>query len=316
MSDSTDHIISMLLPIIAENFLSFDTLNLLARTNKVLRVAVADPRVAVTVAKNVTGMTSTMLRKLFVLPRRIWLPGIVIVQCLDRTVHFIPQLLVLHAFNKAMVVHGSMSGMQHAFHVRNRRSAAMKLVWKQKKELLAAQKETRRCEIDKIHSDLCIIPSSDHERTPAELDYEEFGITKRLGRVYCSKRLMALHTAGILNVEGLDPNTFLRVALIDMTYPDTLTHTERLFVLRHNIAWEHYLFNYTDFCDTLVGVLDMIADVDHIEFLFELPSKWPWVREVTHPPVADFEVADFEVLDLPLMFEQWTIEHTHLYEEV
>jgi hypothetical protein len=79
---------------------------------------------------------------------------------------------------------------------------------------------------------------------------------------------MALHTSGLLN--GMK-NTFARVARLDMASPDMLTHSERLLILRHKIAWEHYLLNHTNYTALQTD------SIDNIEFLFPLPSKWPWI---------------------------------------
>jgi hypothetical protein len=198
--------------------------------------------------------------------------------------------------------------MAAAVHVRHRRSVAMQAAWHRKKELLAKQKRARMCEIDQIHADLLILPSSTRVKTDAEMYYETFGIVKRLSSVYRTKRLGALHSAGILHMGG-DANSFLRVARVDMSDPDTLTHTERLFVLRHNVAWENYLFNHTNFAEALLLVADVIVDISHIEFLFPLPSHWPWVRAHRVPPVQRF-MAD----ELPDMFEHWVADHEHLYD--
>jgi len=48
--------------------------------------------------------------------------------------------------------------------------------------------------------------------------------------VYRDKRLMAIHNTGLLDVSGVE-NTFLRVARLDMTAPDTLSKSERVYVL-------------------------------------------------------------------------------------
>jgi hypothetical protein len=157
---------------------------------------------------------------------------------------------------------------------------------------------------------LMIFPSSDHVQTDAEMYYDKYAIIKPIGTVYRNKRLFALNSAGILHIGGAVVNSFLRVARVDMNDPVKLTHTERLFVLRHSIAWQHYLYNYTNFAEALMLVADVIVDINHIEFLFPLPSHWPWIREQRVAPVQQF-MAD----ELPDMFEHWLKQHQILYED-
>ena len=306
MTDRLDYIIGMLLPIIAEGFDSFNTLNLLARSSKTIRL---DAQIVSTVAKNAKPMTKKAVRKLFVLPCSVKL-SYIHHPFVYTTFHMVPRCKVLHALEQALVTHGSLFGMANAVHTRERRSIAMKLAWGKRKELLSAQKRARRCELEQIRADLLIIPCSDHITTDAEVYYETYGIVKRLGRVYRNKRLMALHSAGLLHIRGGAVNSFLRVSRVDMTEPDTLTHTERLFILRHNIAWEHYIFNYSDFSAALFRVADIIVDIDHVEFLFPLPSHWPWTCQADPCSVKHFISGD-----LPDMFQQWIADHEALYDE-
>ena len=308
--DRTDHIIGMLLPIIAESFDSFNTLNLLARTNTTLQVATGDHRLVCTVAKKSQPMTKTALRRLFVLPGTVnlsymFLPSVYTI------FRIVPRCRVIDAFQQAMATHGNVQRMAATFHVRQRRSVAMKEVWKRKKELLATQKDARRGEVEQIRSELFIIPCSGHIPIDAESYYELYGVVKRLGRVYRNKRLMALHTAGLLHIEGGDMNTFLRVARVDMTDPRMLTHAENLLILRHNIAWEHYLFNYSNFQTAMISIADVITDIDHIEFLFPLPTRWPWIGGdgTLH------SVEQFQATELSELFHHWLAEHDTLYED-
>ncbi len=118
---------------------------------------------------------------------------------------------------------------------------------------------------------------------------------------------MALHTSGLLN--GMK-NTFARVARLDMASPDMLTHSESLLILRHKIAWEHYLLNHTNFTALLCEAGDQTDSIDNIEFLFPLPSKWPWIssQNITH--IARRIHMD----DIDVVWYDWRERHDSLYE--
>ena len=118
---------------------------------------------------------------------------------------------------------------------------------------------------------------------------------------------MALHEAGLL--QGMD-NNFLRIVRIDMTAPEMLTRDEKLLVLRHNIAWEHYLANYTNFNLILESVERVITDIDHIESLIPLPNRWPW-RE---PPKKPLPVVSVFESELRSAWNHWCETHEFLYD--
>ena len=118
---------------------------------------------------------------------------------------------------------------------------------------------------------------------------------------------MALHEAGLLH--GMD-NNFLRIVRIDMTTPETLTHDEKMLVLRHNIAWEHYLVNYTNFNRILQSVELVIRDIDHIESLIPLPTRWPW----NAPPKKLLAIASVLESELRDRFNRWCETHDFLYD--
>jgi hypothetical protein len=309
MQDPADHIIAMLLPAIGQSFTSFKTLNLLARTNKTISLATKDHHLVSTMAKNSKTMTKKALRKLFVLPASVKLSYCVSLD-VYRLIHIIPRCRVLHAFEQAMVTHGSVARMAEAVCVRERRSTAMKLVWQEKKHQIAMERQARIMEVEQIHSDLFIVPCNSYVKTDAEMIYVEYGVVRRLSRVYRNKRMMALHSAGLLHIGGGVVNSFLRVARLDMNDRDSLTHSEKLLILRHSLAWEHFLFNYTSFTDVLREVAGTIVDVDHVEFLFPLPTKWPFATQIDESILQTFDTAD-----LPGMFQQWLVRHDHLYED-
>jgi hypothetical protein len=119
---------------------------------------------------------------------------------------------------------------------------------------------------------------------------------------------MALNNAGLLHGREC---SFLRVARVDMTAPDTLTHVERMLVLRHNIGWEHHLLNFTNFVQLLASIEHFVTDLTHVEMLFELPSRWPWMM----PPSATDIIGNLSVNDLHTRWYQWREKHDFLYEE-
>jgi hypothetical protein len=115
---------------------------------------------------------------------------------------------------------------------------------------------------------------------------------------------MALHNAGLL----MD-STFLRVALTDMRHPHLLTKSEQLLVLRHNIAWEHYLFNFTNFISVVALVEPFVVDVEHVHTLFPLPTRWPWVTTGQAPHTVE----NFRVDNLDAAWVRWRDTHDVLY---
>jgi hypothetical protein len=118
---------------------------------------------------------------------------------------------------------------------------------------------------------------------------------------------MALHNAGLLHG---DTCSFRRVARIDMTAPDTLTHNERMLVLHHNIAWEHYLFNFTNFIALMASIEDVVTDINYVESLFPLPTTWPWLA----PSSGTYDVGRINVDGLHTRWYKWRETHDFLYE--
>lgn len=309
MQDMADHIISMLLPVIAVGFDSFKTLNLLARTNKTISHAVKQNHLELIVANKSKCMTKKELRKLFVLSSSVHL-SYQFSKSVYSFLPIVPKCRVLDAFRQAMAIHGSVAGMNKALYVRKRRSVAMKLVWVHKKELFAIERQARVDEIEQIKGDLCIIPCRSHVVTDAEMIYREYGVVRRMSRVYRNKRLFAIHSAGLLHTEEGTENNFLRVARLHMNDPDLATHVEKMFILRHSLAWEHFLFNYTSFTDVLHQVAGTVMDVDHVEFLFPLPTRWPFSNQVDEPSSQEFDTTD-----LPGLFATWMHAHDFLYQD-
>jgi hypothetical protein len=120
--------------------------------------------------------------------------------------------------------------------------------------------------------------------------------------------LMALHEAGLLRGR-LCP--FLHVARIDMIAPETLSKCEKMLVLRHNVAWEHYLLNFTNFSDLMDEIDDASVKRIHVESLFPLPARWPWLA-----PPRGIEVAgQMQVKQLPARWARWREKHNFLYDD-
>jgi hypothetical protein len=187
MIATAEHIISMLLSIIVSSVDSLDTLNLLVRTSRSLRIAAGDSRLIYHVIGNMPAASKQVVCKLFVLPEKVSLPFIIL-PSLYNTARLSPRFSVLEAFRVAMVTHEGMKGMVLAFHRRHRRSLSMKLVWKKKKEEIHQKWQARRRDIDQIHQDLLMIPSSDHVKTEAEVYYLSSGKVARISAVYRDQR--------------------------------------------------------------------------------------------------------------------------------
>jgi hypothetical protein len=309
MLHNADNTIALLLPIIATRFISFKTINILARVNKTLWFATRDDQLYESVAKIAKGISKTAAKKLFVLPRYIKL-SYMYSRPVYAVIRIEPKCKMIRVFELAMKVHGSVAVMSSALRIRQQRSFSMKLVWERKKAIQAAEKNERRREINEIKEQLLMIHSLNHITTDAELYYEKYGIIKQISRVYRNKRLMAQKNAGLLNIGGVS-NSFLRVAR-DMTDPDKRSHTEKLFILRHCMAWEHYLLNYTNYRQTLLSVADIITDVDHVEFLYPLPTRWPWICQQAKPLDV---VHDVSAANLLSIFNSWIAQHDALYED-
>jgi hypothetical protein len=123
--------------------------------------------------------------------------------------------------------------------------------------------------------------------------------------IYRDKRLMNMHKAGLL---AIPENVFRRVAITDMTEPATLTSSERLMILKYNIAWEHYLLNYTNFRSLQQSVRHVIVDPYHVQFLFPLPTSWPWIAK-TCPNVEK----DYNIDEIMQKWGEYRQVHDELY---
>ena len=88
--------------------------------------------------------------------------------------------------------------MANAFHVRQRRSDAMRFVWKKKDTDALVAWQQRRRGIEQIHEDLFIVPSAAIVKSEAEMHYATFGTIKRMRDVDRDKQSMAICNAGLL----------------------------------------------------------------------------------------------------------------------
>jgi hypothetical protein len=309
--DTAENVIALLIPVIAENFNSLETLNLLARTSNTLRRSVSgDMRLASLVVKQMPQMLKTTLRQLFVLPPKCDIPFAAIQ---DKKPLYPWSRVVLccnvsTAFAIAMRTHTDIPTMAAAFNRRQVRSDAMKRAWHRRNGRAEEARQQRRVDITQIRADLSIVPGR-HLMTVGQMNYTIYGIVKPMNAVYRDKRLMAIHTArGVITQED---QQFIDVAQKDKTgTAAALSHTERLLVLKCNIAWEHYLQNYSNHRELSMTVMRFDNAHTHpIEFLFPLPLIWPWVNQ---DPV--YAIGNFQINLVPTMWTNWREKHDALYQ--
>jgi hypothetical protein len=180
-------IIVMLLSVVMDNVYSLKTLNLLMRTNKSLRLAASDPRFIPIVISRMPSSSQEVVRKLFVLPARVSLPLLMLPSMYNPT-RLTAQCSMSEAFRVAVTIHEGVRGIALAFHRRSRRSDAMKLVWKRKKDEARCKWQERRQDLEQIHQDLFMIPSSSDDTTDAELFYLSMGQVSSISPVYRDQR--------------------------------------------------------------------------------------------------------------------------------
>jgi hypothetical protein len=187
MISTPEDIIVMLLSVIVNNVDSLKTLNILMRTSKSLRLAASDPRFIPNVISRMPSSSKEVLHKLFVLSEKVSLPFVMLPSLYNHT-RLTRQCSVMEAFRVAVIVHEGVRGIASAFHRRHRRSLAMKLVWKNKKKEAYCKWQERRRDVEQIHQDLFIIPSSDHVITDAAMFYMALGEVGPLSPVYRDQR--------------------------------------------------------------------------------------------------------------------------------
>ena len=302
--------IELLVSLIAAHFHSLQTINLLARTNKALSAAlVSDSSLVRCVVAKYPAMSKTMLRRLFVMPQRSPIPFMTWedsrhLSIYRRYEH--PRCNPLVAFDLAMELHETLQTMTKAFGVRKVKSDAMKKVWDDKNEAQADEYRTRSIELTSIKQELQIISQIRHMPSTAALVYASWGRVEPLSAVYRDKMLMQYRTGDQPN--GPEATFFQEIARKDMAVPRIMTHDEKLFILKHSIAWQHYLFNYSNYKDLLWSVRGAALGNNHIEFLIPLQNPWPWVGRDS-PYIA----GTFHVDELGGMWERWRALHDTLH---
>ena len=106
---------------------------------------------------------------------------------------------------------------------------------------------------------------------------------------------------------GGEATIFIQLARKDMAIPRIMTHAEDLFILKHNVAWQHYLYNYSNYKDLVWSVRGVVQDNKRIEFLLPLQNPWPWVRN------SPYIVGSFHVDELEDMWGRWRTLHDTLH---
>lgn len=262
----------LLLPVVCESIHSLKILNLLMRTNKRLSTEANNFHTISTVVKNMSAMNQKTICKLFILRKGDFKIPFIYNKLLysSRVFHRTNIFSPYGAFKRSIILHGSVSGISEQFHRRMIRSNAMKLACARLRGEKHQELEARRNRIKQIRQDLGIVECGEHWVTDAEQNYLDSSFIGRLNSAYRDHKLMAHYMAGILY---LTENTFRTVALKDLRHPSTLTEDEKYYILCKNIVYEHFLFNYTNY---LTLLYQNLVDTVGIQYLFDLPSVWPW----------------------------------------
>jgi hypothetical protein len=307
--ETSEHVIALLLPVIADNFKSLKTLNLLARTSNTLRRSVSgDLRLATLVVNNMPQLSKIILRTLFVLSPKCDIPFAAIQdkKPMYPWSRFVPCCNASTAFAIAMRIHTDMPSMAAAFNRRQVRSDAMKRAWHRRNERKVEARRQRFVDVTQILAELSIAPRG--HMTRSEAHYRINGIVRNMNGVYRDKKLMSIHKApGVITQED---QHFIDVARKDKTGTAAMSHTEHMLVLKCNIAWEHYIMNYSNHIELTTAVARLhTAQPLALEFLFPLPEIWPWVNQ--DPAYA---VGGFQINLIPMMLRTWREQHDTLYE--
>ena len=303
--------IELLAPVIAAQFDSLQTLNMLARTNKALSVAVAsDSAMVRCVVAKLPGMGKTILRRLFVMPQRSPIPFMTWEDSRHLSIYGgryeHPQCNPLVAFDLAMELHETLQTMTKAYGRRKIKSDAMKKVWDRKNDALEDAYRTRAVELRSIKQELQIIYQMRHATSTAEMIYAMWGRVEPLSGIYRDKMLMRYSTG--TEPQGAEATLFEQIARKDIAFPRIMTHEEDLFILKHKIAWQHYLFNYSNYKDLLLSTRGVVHDQKRVEFLLPLQNPWPWVGRD-----SPYMVGTFHVDELEGMWERWRAQHDTLH---
>jgi len=271
-----------MLSVIAENLNSLSALNRLIRTNKRLSVESSTDSMFSSVAENMDGMSRKRLWKLFGLPVKLppahlvfesyrYPPGL-----FSSKYSFSPA----EAFKSALLINYTTARINSSYITRRKQSESMKITWALKKKKIQDVLDARQDEIKTIYASICINYDelNKHPRnvTESEEMYLKHNIVLDLNYTFRDFRIIAHADAGILNLED---NAFMKVAVKDLKDFTNLTKDEKLYILGINIAYEHFLFNYTNYLDIIhTNGLDVNGYDDEVQWLFKPPSVWPWVN--------------------------------------
>ncbi|KAJ1471161.1 hypothetical protein T484DRAFT_1845260 [Baffinella frigidus] len=308
--DTSENIIAMMVSIVVDNFGSLQTLGLLARSSKSLHASVyGDKSLVCNVAKRLPLMPLKAVRKLFTLTEKTFVPcAAVQPPLLYPWSRVFLRYSAFDAFQIAMDVHKDIPSMTHAFERRQVRSNAMKLVWKLKTERAAEERRQRRVDIATIRSDLRMIPQRDHFPTPSEVYYEIHGVVRGLNGVYRDKKLMMIRMKSNPSDADIACEELYKR---EMYHPERLSHTEQMSILSCNIAFEHFLSNYTSHREMYFAIIRLGGVAHPIDFLYPLPEEWPWL---VHMPSRT--IGEFQYDEVPALYRRWRTEHDVLYEDM
>ena len=303
--------IETVLSLITEHFDDLQTINLLARTNKALSAAVAsDPALFSNVVANMPAMPLFVLRRLFVLQQRTSIPVMThkntenkaVLATFTERARYNP----LHAFEIAMRIHKDVPTMAKVFHRREIRSKGMAEYWRVKREAEQAESRARHLEIRTIKEELQITHGHMMAYDHASMEYYAYGRISPLSEVYRDKMLMMYKESG--RSGGAQATRFLQIARKDMATPRTMTHEEDLFILKHTIAWNHYLNNFSNYRNLVGSISEFVIDCKRIAFLIPLPDEWPWLNNGTRYIAGGFNIDDLEG-----MWGRWRALHDTLH---
>jgi hypothetical protein len=307
MLDTSDNIIAMMMPIIAENFKSLKTLNLLTRSSKSLRVSIyGDEALVRDITKRMSLMSRIDVRKLFLLTASTFVPFAAVQEKpFYPWSRVFPKCSAFDAFKISMEVHENIPALTLAFERRQVRSKAMKIVWTAKSNRAAEAYKQRREEIAQIRLDLFMEPQHGHFHTHSEIHYEMYGTFRPLNSVYRDKKLMMIHKKPTPTDEDIK---VVELYKREMHEPTNLSHGEKLSILACNIGFEHWLANFTPHRELCHSVTRISGIAHPIDFLFQLPDVWPWIENV-----SACNIGEFQYDQIPVLYQQWRTEHDTLY---
>lgn len=295
---------------IAPHFDSIRTLCMLAGTCHSLRELVQSyPQLYESILQHATPMNKSTVRWLFLLPQHIPLQPLTLAQvpfakrmeCIEslpqrvRTQiivssssalqRVLPRYSAAQAFSLAISKYGSMRGIAKAFHLRARRSEAQRAAWRQKQHRQLQLREARAREVESLRDELFITGTTPPVsmqpqragagayRSFAEIMYETDGSLYAMNSAYVRHQLTRIRR---VMGDGF-VSEFEKIASKAVNAFELLTADEKRYVLKHNIAWEYYLYNYTNYRELMRTINAAIPT----EFLFPLPRTWPWVLHPT-----------------------------------